>query len=114
MTIRKSKNMKKANNQKRLDWTTGVTFLMALITVLELRGANIRIVMVNGDSILTKVTMVRDCGTVSHGEDSIRFEAGVVRGKVKSEKVNNRNRDISTLPLVITTSSFLYKWQPLS
>jgi hypothetical protein len=33
----------------------------------ELRGANSRMVMVNGDSILTMVIMDRDCATVSHG-----------------------------------------------
>ena len=67
MTIRKSKNMKKANNQKSLDWAMGLTFLMALTTVLELRGANIRIVMVTGDNILITVSRARDCGMVSQG-----------------------------------------------
>jgi hypothetical protein len=85
LTIRKSKNMKKAKNQKSLDWAW-LTFLMALIAVIELRGANIRLVMVTGDNILTTVNMARDCGTVSHGEDFIRFKAGVVRGESEAKE----------------------------
>jgi hypothetical protein len=48
--------------------------------------------MVNGGySILTMVIMDKDCATVSHGEDSISFEAGVTREKVKSEKAADEN-----------------------
>jgi len=47
----------------------------------ELRGANIRTVMVTGDNILTAVSVARDCGMVPQGEDIIRCKAEVVKGK---------------------------------
>jgi len=47
----------------------------------ELRGANIRTVMVTGDNILTAVSVARDCGMVPQGEDIIRCRAELVMGK---------------------------------
>merc|ERR1712106_820292 len=47
----------------------------------ELRGANIRTVMVTGDNILTAVSVARDCGMVPQGEDIIRCRAEMVMGK---------------------------------
>eukprot|EP00092_Neocalanus_flemingeri_P015419 GFUD01016687.1.p1 GENE.GFUD01016687.1~~GFUD01016687.1.p1 ORF type:complete len:1358 (+),score=448.86 GFUD01016687.1:946-5019(+) len=47
----------------------------------ELRGANIRTVMVTGDNILTAVSVARDCGLVPQGEDIIRCRAEMVMGR---------------------------------
>jgi len=53
----------------------------ASIGVLEeLRGANIRTVMVTGDNILTAVSVARDCGMVPQGEDIIRCKAEMKMG----------------------------------
>jgi len=65
----------------------------ASIGVLEeLRGANIRTVMVTGDNILTAVSVARDCGMVPQGEDIIRCKAEMVMGKPSVSWVKLENR----------------------
>jgi len=58
----------------------------------ELRGANIRTVMVTGDNILTAVSVARDCGMVPPGEDIIRCRAEIVKGNpvVSYVKIEDR------------------------
>jgi len=74
----------------------------ASIEVLrELRGANIRTVMVTGDNILTAVSVARDCGLVPQGEDIIRCRAELVKGKpnVSWVKLVDRPVELTGIPV---------------
>merc|ERR1719341_2405014 len=79
----------------------------------ELRGANIRTVMVTGDNILTAVSVAKDCGMVPQGEDIIRCKAEVVKGKpcvtwvrLEDRPVEQNQPDIKDTKLSLEVGSY--------